>query len=337
MTLSKIFAPRDLDVRVDTNKQSDENEGLGNIVDGKVQQPPEPAFKRLHILYLVHDLLMHSQSHARSNGGREQASSLAPLLAVVETLAQLAVCGCGGKAANTCHVVLDLISFWEGAGLFSAQRVEQLRRTVHSADGLNWETALDRLARSDESRVGNERRQREDDTKWILPDRHGVLGDYTAPWHELPAANGLYLKRTRGYPLRANALPPGGAWVQNGGDEADPQLKQDVLDIFDEVVRCYDKYTPAHEVQDIDALGNIIWKDPERPTRNYWGFTLDGIDKRKELAAHFAESTAGTNGYDQMEAQDYRMGNAVERARALAAERGRGGGFGGGWRGGRNW
>ena len=59
------------------------------------------------------------------------------------------------------------------------------------------------------------------------------------------------------------------------------------------MLRCYDKYTNADDVQDVDALGNIIWKDPERPTRNYWGFTIDGIDKRKELAREFAASATG--------------------------------------------
>lgn len=113
--------------------------------------------------------------------------------------------------------------------------------------------------------------------------------------------------------------------------------------LYNEVIHCFDKYTKAEEVQDIDALGNIIWKDPERPTRNYWGFTLDGIDKRKELAERFAETA---NGYDQFGEpfeSGQRVNDAVERARALAAERGRGmargrGGFArAGWRGGRNW
>lgn len=82
-------------------------------------------------------------------------------------------------------------------------------------------------------------------------------------------------------------------------------------------MHCYDKYTNAEEVQDIDALGNIIWKDPDRPTRNLWGFTLDGIDKRKELARQFAAAANGPGD----RGPGVPMNDAVERARALATDR----------------
>lgn len=103
-------------------------------------------------------------------------------------------------------------------------------------------------------------------------------------------------------------------------------------------MHCYDKYTNAEEVQDIDALGNIIWKDADRPTRNLWGFTLDGIDKRKELARQFA---AATNSSSDRE-PGVPVNDAVERARALATERASGMDRGremprGGFRGGRRW
>ena len=116
-----------------------------------------------------------------------------------------------------------------------------------------------------------------------------------------------------------------------------------MTNLYNEVVRCYDKYTNADEVHDVDALGNIIWKDPERPTRNYWGFTLDGIEKRKELADYFAETANGYDDYGQSFEPTQRVDHAVDRARALAAERGRGmgrgrgGGGRSGWRGGRHW
>lgn len=77
-------------------------------------------------------------------------------------------------------------------------------------------------------------------------------------------------------------------------------------------------------MQDIDALGNIIWKDPDRPTRNYWGFTIDGIDKKKALAEHFAKTASAHDQYGQSYDAQQSVNDAVERARSLAAERGRG-------------
>ena len=60
--------------------------------------------------------------------------------------------------------------------------------------------------------------------------------------------------------------------MNNGGQQADASLKADVEELHKEALRCFDKYTNADEVRDIDALGNIFWKD--RPTRNFWGFEV---------------------------------------------------------------
>ena len=241
-------------------------------------------------------------------------------------------------------MVLDLLSLWKNNQIFAPDQIEDLRKRIDQADGADWHSTLFRLAKAEESKHDSHRKQAEDSSKWILPARHGVINDPTAPWHELPAANGLYLRRKHGYPLRASAIPLGGLPFQNGGAESDQELKRDVLNLYNEVIRCYDKYTNPDEVQDVDALGNVIWKDPERPTRNYWGFTLDGIERRKELARRFEESATSYDGGQP----GVRVNDAVERARQLAggmggAGRGRGmgggrGGMGrGGWRGGRGW
>ncbi|KAK3714023.1 hypothetical protein LTR37_008052 [Vermiconidia calcicola] len=343
VNLSKSCCPKDTEYCVDTSKSGDESEGLGNTVGGRIQQPPDPSFIRLHILYIVHDVLthyrIHTQTRSRSIRGYLSDEVLDLLRPDVCKLAELAACQGGGKAPNTCQSVLDLLTFWSKYGILNQNHVDQMHDRALQAAETEWDAMLTKLAKDDENKVEEERRQKESKSKWMVPDRHGVANDPTAPWHELPAANGLYLKRTRGYPLRATALPVGGTYLPDGGDEADPQLQKDVRSLYDEVIRCYDKYTNAEEVQDVDALGNIIWKDPDRATRNYWGFTLDGIDRRKELAERFAETATG---YDDSGAP-YRVENAVDRARALAAERGRGIGRGRGrggglgWRSGRRW
>ena len=220
ITLSKSFCPRDLDVRLDTTKPGDENEGLGKIVNGKVQQQPEPAFKRLHILYLVHDVLSYIHNHLEVSGHsvryypRETLEIVRP---DVCTLAELAVCGCDGKAAKTAPMVMDLLAFWREHDFFTTEQMNSIRDRVLSADETEWDMMQERLKRTEESKASTQDNQSHDGVKWIVPRQHGVIDDPAAPWHELPAANGLYMKRTRGYPLRASTFPAGGVYLRHGG------------------------------------------------------------------------------------------------------------------------
>ena len=99
------------------------------------------------------------------------------------------------------------------------------------------------------------------------------------------------------------------------------------------MLHAFDKYTIADDVQDVDAMGNIIYKDADRPTRNYWGWSLDLIDKRKQLGKDFQDKATG---YADIPPPRRAPPSdpAVDRARRLAAEQ-RGGTVGMGGRGGR--
>ena len=221
MQLSRSFAPRDLEARVDTTKPGDENEGLGKIVNGKVQQPPDPAYKRLHLLFIIHDVLSYLKSHpARHTPGAQagvSAESLDVLQPSVSTLAELAACGKGG-AVNTRDAVLDLLAFWRASQVFSAAQLDRMHEKVLLADSSEWSSLLLRLSSNGESNPREQTSLLEGGSKWTLPDRHGVIDDPVAPWHELPAANGLYIKRTRGYPIRSSAIAQGGFRLRDGGE-----------------------------------------------------------------------------------------------------------------------
>lgn len=138
------------------------------------------------------------------------------------------------------------------------------------------------------------------------------------------------MRRKYGYPLQAKALPNGGYALARGGQEADEDLKKDVTNLVSDMKRCFSKRTNAEEVQDIDAMGNIIWKDPERKTRNYWGFSVDGVERKKEIERQAKENAEG---YEMF--HDAMVSDARERVRAMARGGGEGGrgGFRGGYRG----
>lgn len=217
VTLSKSFCPRETDARIDTTKPGDENEGLGKIVRGKVQQPPDPAFKRLHILYVLHDVLSHIARHGHGSAFYSN-ETFHILRSGVLAVAELAACDGKGRSSRTQPLVYSLLGLWRRTGIFNSDEIERTRDKVFSAGESDWDTLLSKLTRTEASEADEVQAQRESEMTWILPDRHGVINDPTAPWHELPAANGLYLKRTYGYPLRASALPPGGVSLRNAGE-----------------------------------------------------------------------------------------------------------------------
>jgi hypothetical protein len=356
VALSKSFAPRDPTARVDTTKPLDDNEGLGKIINGKVQQPPQPAFKRLHVLYLIHDLLMYGHSHRHEHSQHDYQNSLQILRPEAVKLVSLTVCGCiGNQVSKTRDLVFKLVNIWSAGELFSSNEIEELLSAINTFADLDWEPALAKLSGLESQSAAN---ARQNNFKWVIPTKHGLPGDPSAPWHELPAANGLWMKRTAGFPLVGELLPAGGVRLRGGGQEVDPELKKEVQDLHKAALRCFEKYTKPEDVQDVDALGNIIWKDPERRTTNYWGFTIAGIDKRKEIAKKFADATKGRvkrvgprgrgnsgfqgrgNGFRGgrepgfMGPGDRSRGMGMMRGRGMGMDRGRGGG---GWRGRGRW
>jgi hypothetical protein len=161
---------------------------------------------------------------------------------------------------------------WNPCGAYYATVCSSIGLKCEEADTISWNGLQQKFEAEEAQVLLDEQRRREEATKWILPMQHHLPHDNTAPWHDLPATNALFQKRTQGYPLQAASLPRGGYHLRNGGRQADAALKSDVEELHKEALRCFDKYTNADEVRDIDALGNIIWKD--RPTRNFWGFEV---------------------------------------------------------------
>ncbi|TKA83594.1 hypothetical protein B0A55_00402 [Friedmanniomyces simplex] len=345
LTLSHgFFAPADPRKRSDTTGTDDSSAGLGRSIDGKALQPPQPHFKRLHILYVVSDVLITLQRQNRAAQEPIEAGGVDTLKGHLPPLTALATFRGDEEYVKTYSAVLSLLNVWSTERLLPEADLVRIYAAANSADDdhLSWEDFQARIAAESADAVGIPARGAGVATL-NLPKRHGVLNDPTAPWHELPAANGLYMKQTRGYPLKASAMPMGGYELEAADDQLDPDLRLDVQWLHREMLHAFDKFTDPEEVQDIDALGNIIFRDPDRPTRNYWGWSLDGVSKMKEMSRYHQDRASGYDdlGNGRLSDPMDQVNAAVDRARSLAAERaggmrGRGGGHGGrGWRGGR--
>lgn len=330
IALSKRFAPREPGQRVDTTKPGPENEGLGKIVRGKVQQPPQPAFKRLHLLYILHDMLMHFHFYASLDGKAhkywqvrftqklDHPDAVVQLRPLATKLARLAVCGCTGKAAKTKDAVLALVTAWKKHGIFTDEECDHISQLVSTASTMSWGAMLAKLAAEDDLAVA--RGEVEESFDWALTDRHSNVDNHEAPWHELPAGNALFMRFDRGYPMRSDAFDAGGYEFKDPGCRIDRQTADEIQDCYRDIVRRTGKYTDPELVDDIDAMGNIIWKDKTQNTRNYWGWWID----RGESDMEWPHPQYGY--YDLPPIRPPEVNSAVERARALAAERNGGGG-----------
>lgn len=278
LALSKGCNPKGTGSLVEGQKAAEENEGLGYMRNGNLMQPPDAAFKRLHLLYVVHDVLsflaVKSKEPQHSRYLRCNDSALETLKTHGLLLAQLAACAeqKGRLGRVTLEPVRKILGYWQKHNIVEADTFVNTEAKCEAASATSWDDLQHTLVADENQAILDEQRRREEATKWILPTQHQLPHDSSAAWHELPAANALFQKRTQGYPLRAHELPYGGYRLKNGGRQADEELKADVTELHKEALRCFDKYTNADEVRDIDALGNIVWKD--RPTRNFWGFEI---------------------------------------------------------------
>lgn len=242
-------------------------------------QPPDAAFKRLHILYVLHDVLcfIAVRSKDPQHSGTIVCNDLAweNLKTHGGLFAQLASCSENKSRSNqsTLPSVRRVLKLWQKLNILEPTAHAKLDSQCEEASTTSWSDFQQKLATTEAQALLEEQRRREEEKKWVLPIQHHLPNDPSAPWHDLPAANGLLQKRVQGYPLRAGDLPPGGYRLMNGGRQASDGLKADVEELHREALKCFDKYTDAAEVKDVDALGNIVWKD--RPTRNFWGFEIE--------------------------------------------------------------
>lgn len=75
----------------------------------------------------------------------------------------------------------------------------------------------------------------------------------------------------------AAKLPAPGKRVEViAGQAWDDETRRATDEVMKEMLHQFEP-TRGEDVLDITPLGNKVWRDPERPTRNYWGFAEDGL------------------------------------------------------------
>lgn len=175
--------------------------------------------KRLHILYVIGDVaatlsLSQIDRYFKPLPNVDLKAAREELKIHIVVLSQLAACGAEGPSAL---IKTSVLPACVKRGLLTQQESTHLQAQVEARTGQDGAEVTEQLQLEYNIEIEEESvLDQEIVVDRILPSHHGVTDDPAAPWDVLPPANGLYLKQTRGFPLRAGALQ-GGIFLQNGG------------------------------------------------------------------------------------------------------------------------
>jgi hypothetical protein len=144
LTLSKSLAPRPAGSITETTKPREEDEGLGRTREGNLEQPPDAAFKRLHILHIVHDVLSYvalkSKDSHHINRIRCDDAAWESLKTHASLLAQLAACSENKtrQGSATLERLRRIVHVWQKLNIFDATACSSIISKCEKAGTMSW-------------------------------------------------------------------------------------------------------------------------------------------------------------------------------------------------------
>ncbi|KAF6819139.1 hypothetical protein CSOJ01_01524 [Colletotrichum sojae] len=188
---------------------------------------PSARRKRLHILYVVNDVLYHAIVR---DGDARLATELQPSLAsLFHSAASFRNCPKQAKKLET------LLGLWEAQKYFPPSVTDELRNTVKEApEGGKLSKATGQGNGQDHtgSNLGVKPAK---DAPYMIPSMHG---DPNTPWYDLPAANWLpHLEPNSTKPMNPDMIKP----LQLAPGPADKALAKAVKDLLADVEKLYCK------------------------------------------------------------------------------------------------
>jgi CID domain len=227
--------------------------------------------RRLHLLYLLNDLLHHTKYHTPSSSQFPTfSSSIQPFLADLIELASFE------NRPRTRVRIEDLLKLWAEEGYFRTDYVDKLREaarnnTSASVKGLPLERS------GSTNRTSDSKEQ-----PYVMPASHG---DPSTPYHDLPAGNMMpHIMPNRSVPIRPQEIRA----LQFAAGPADESLVVAVKDFMTAVAEIDSGGMDVREdegiIEDIDELGQHSIRDETGELvsgRTYYGWSHDFCDKMK--------------------------------------------------------
>ncbi|PGH27117.1 hypothetical protein AJ80_01073 [Polytolypa hystricis UAMH7299] len=233
--------------------------------------------KKLHILYLLNDLLHHTKYHGETTTAFSTLSgSLQPYLVELVGLAA----GYSRTKNPKYHKRLsDLLDIWASNGYYSTEYIRKLHETVGNYSSPD---AIKTKAAGKDETPEAEKQTAARDVPYVMPATHG---DPVAPYHELPAGNFIpHIIPNSLAPIRPQAVKP----LQFLAGPADQNLVNAVKQFLKDANRIYISEPPIDEgtVSDIDELGHVVVRDELTGDildgESYYGWSRSFCEKMKK-------------------------------------------------------
>ena len=263
--------------------------------------------KRLHLLYLLSDVLYHVHVRDRDPG----------LSAKVEPFLPDLVRHAAAFANSPKHTgkIQGLIDLWHENQYFSHGFIEKLRAIVEEAPRLE---ELKPAANGAADGAGTASATKSSkDAPFLMPAMHG---DATAPWYDLPAANWLpVIEPNSTRPMNPDMIKP----LQFVPGPADKRLIQAVTDLLADVDRIYAKEGAVGEdpLEDIDQLGQRIIIDEITGDivsgETYYGWSRPFCEKMKQR-----RKNGGSQPRDGQRGRTSSQSRSRSRSRSRSSSRG---------------
>jgi hypothetical protein len=256
---------------------------------------------RLHILYLLNDLLHHTKYHDDTTSSLSILSGgIQPFL--VELFDRVSAFD-AGKHPKHHRRVNDVLDVWTKNIYFSWNYIDKLRDTVDHAAKLQ-PCESDQVPRDGEAAASKPSTSK--DTPFIMPATHG---DPSTPYYDLPAGNMMpHIIPNSSAPIRPELVKP----LQFVAGPADQTLVNAVKNFLIDVAQIYSPTNELDEIiiADIDEMGQPIVRDEVTGERiggdAYYGWSRQFCEKMKRRR----------DGTDQQPTQGRRYSSSRSRSQS---------------------
>ncbi|ETS80294.1 hypothetical protein PFICI_07823 [Pestalotiopsis fici W106-1] len=241
-----------------------------DLAASRKAREPSSKRKRLHILFLLSDVLYHVCVKQREGSFSTQLESFLPSL--VQSAAAFANCPKHAKKIS------DLIDLWNEEKYFSSTFIHKLQNTARDAP--NSDHGSTQHGDTDSAPAPGTKLSK--DVPYVMPAMHG---DANVPWYDLPAANWLpVIEPNSTRPMNPSMIKP----LQLVPGPADKSLVQAVQSLLADVDRIYAKDSSFgdHPSDDLDMLGQRFVLDGATGHmvggQTYYGWSRDFCQKMKQ-------------------------------------------------------